>query len=839
MSNRVVETLYRLRDGTTKVLRRIGQGYQKNAATAESSSTRIETAHRRQQSSIGGVLAKIGRMRFAYFAVAGAVAGVVRSIGGFVRAASDQENAEARLETALRNGRGATEDQLDSLKDLASERQRVTRFADEQTISAQAQLATFRLTADQIATLTPRVQDLAEGTRRLGRDNVDLEQSATLVGKALSGNAGELSRYGVVLTDAQREAIRFGDENERVAAIAEALDDNFKGLSTSLTPYEQAARSSENAMGDFREQLGAFITQSSAVTDALDSISTGFEGLSERVKESGGTIDRVLGATVAALRVLGNTAKGIFQAVGAGANRMQRMVLAASLAVVQQLQRVTFGSAREALQKWIDETDQQLGELEKKQEDRMRRLGETTAGFIEAGRDLNQALFEQTEAQEEANQASREAQEEALAQRRAEEAKREAMERTRETLKALGIDAAEVETGISTAARETIAQLEQLATDGQASMAVLAKAAREATKEFSESEIEAYRIEMEQLAESGEITEDQLAALVTHLGAMDDAAGDTASSFDRLSAAIEQAGSQHQLGNLAAEVERLGQAGELSAAKVAGLLDRIREQRSEVSKTSSAVDDGTESTQRAQEATEAYSESVEEASGRQVRFGGTIELTADAQEHLNEQINNFNGITASSFASHYRRSLDQALEITRKQRIEEERLQRLRDAGIPTLDNLTESNKQLRFELMELRGEQEKAAELKEQEERAELLKQIQEAGQAGDIEHRQLLRERLKLMDELSREREKQAKEAEREADAREREERASGGERDTVKRSGPSAGGRRQIEVTIKAEGGQPGGPGMSEADLAKLRQGLTREVLDEIRRDQQRGL
>jgi hypothetical protein len=122
--------------------------------------------------------------------------------------------------------------------------------------SAQAQLATFKLNADQIQALTPRVLDLAEGMRKFGRDQVDAEQAGIILGKALRGNAGELSRYGITLTDAQRELVTFGTEQEKVAALGEAIDANYKGLSESLNPYEQALVRSKNGTGDFVEILG-------------------------------------------------------------------------------------------------------------------------------------------------------------------------------------------------------------------------------------------------------------------------------------------------------------------------------------------------------------------------------------------------------------------------------------------------------------------------------------------------------------------------------------------------------------------------------------------------------
>jgi hypothetical protein len=871
MRNRIVETLYRLRDGTTEVLRRITRGYRQNAETAESTSSRVEAANRRQRSSLSGVLAKIGRLRFAYFAVAGAVFGMVRAVGGWVSAANQQEQAEARLEQAIQNGRGATDEQIDSLKDLARERQRVTRFGDEATISAQAQLATFRLTAEQIAELTPRVQDLAEGNRRMGRTNVDLERTAQLVGRAMTGNIGALSRYGIQLTETERQTLRFGSETEKLAAIAGAIDRSFGGMAEALTPFELASRRAENNVGDFREQLGAFITQSTAVTDAVDAIGNAFSRMSDRISEGGGTINRVLGGIVASLRVLGNTADIIFQAIMAGANRLQRGIMTTGRNIAESLARVTFGSAREALTSFVEDVDRELEGLEAKQEARWDRMGQAVDGFVKSGEDLNDILFRANETQDEANKLSREAQEEALAQRRAEEEKHAALERTRETLEQLGIDALEVETGISNAARETTAALAQMAQDGQASLGVLAAAGRQATESLNAAELEHFRTELQKLEQAGKISADQLAALTLHLEELSDE-GDKASDTMRgLEAAIAEVGSQHELGNVAAEIERLGQAGDLSAGQIEQLTGAIQRKRQALDEDTAASQRNRDSQQEFQQATKGgadelarQGEEAEETSGRMVRLGGTIELTAEAQERLNQRVNEWSGIGTASWINHYRRALEEAKKMTDEAREAEERrnreieraerinddytrsLERLRrqhqmtgQTGVNSVEDLARANRELQFEIMRVRGEEEELAELRERERRKELQLQRRAAIEAGDRDRLNLIEEQLKLLDTLAREerrRERQGS-ADREREAKTRKEAAQAEER--AARLGSASAGKREIEVTIKAEGGQPGGPAMSEADLAKLRQGLTREVLDEIRRDQRRGL
>lgn len=629
MANRVTETLYRVRDGATAVVKRISSAFRSNAATAEQSTTRIEAANRRQRSSLSGVLASVGRLRFAYFAVAGAVAGLVRSASQWTKAASDQEQAEAKLETAIRNGAGATEQEIQALKDLAAERQRVTRFGDEATISAQAQLSTFRLTAEEIALLTPRVQDLAEGTRRLGRSNVDLEQSAILVGKAVSGNSGELSRYGVVLTDVQRELIRTGDQSQKVATLAEALDANFKGLSTSLPPFELALQSTNNAVGDFGEKMGFVITNSPAVVDALNRIRDMFSGLGESVTENAGTLERWIAGIIAGVRVLENAVSVIFNGITIAANRFARAVIGAAKGVVDVLAAITPGELGEKFEQVSDRAASALEDLQKRSERAYESMGKSASEFVEAGRDLNEALFQNKEAQEAANAAQQKSINQAAEQAKAEAERAEALEKTQEILEAIGVDAAKVNTRVSSAAQESHRSLVELAQQGQSTAAVLQEAAFKASREWDHDELEAFRQTLRQANESGKISEYQFRALRAGIADLEDGAAKASKVFNDLSTAIAKAASLHDLQNLTGQVNGLRDAGEISTEEFNTLKDTIKKGRDEITGLGGDAD---ETGEKGKEAGEKTGDSFEGAGKKAGDTADEVEKVGDTAD---------------------------------------------------------------------------------------------------------------------------------------------------------------------------------------------------------------
>jgi len=201
-----------------------------------------------------------------------AFAGMSAAIGGLIMATDKQRNAELRLEAAIR-GTGQAIDP-EKIKAYAGELQKLTTFGDEDTISAAAMLTTFQLTEDQIMSLLPRVQNLSS------MYGMDLNQAAITVGKSLTAGAGALSRYGITLSEAEKEAFNFGDTTEKVSILLGALDKNTGNAAEMLaTTASGAFKQVANSAGDFAEKLGMELTP--ALTSIAGVIKSMVDGLNE------------------------------------------------------------------------------------------------------------------------------------------------------------------------------------------------------------------------------------------------------------------------------------------------------------------------------------------------------------------------------------------------------------------------------------------------------------------------------------------------------------------------------------------------------------------------------
>lgn len=169
---------------------------------------------------------------------------------------SEQRRAGLLLEATLRGAGIAGAGAAERLKAYATQLQNVTTIGDEATVEAQALLATFQLTEHQIRSLTPRVQNLATTY------DMDLRTAALQVGRALTSGAGALSRYGITLSEAEREAFEMGNTTERVAMLLQILDKNT-GDSARLMRQTGvgALQAMKNAAGDLGEAIGEVLEQ--------------------------------------------------------------------------------------------------------------------------------------------------------------------------------------------------------------------------------------------------------------------------------------------------------------------------------------------------------------------------------------------------------------------------------------------------------------------------------------------------------------------------------------------------------------------------------------------------
>lgn len=172
-----------------------------------------------------------------------------------------QETAERKLETVMRQRMGATDAEIDSIKKLASAQQEIGVIGDEVQLSGAQQVATFLKEKASLDVLLPAMNNLLAQQKGLNATTQDAVQVGNLMGKAMQGQTGALTRVGITFTAAQEQVMKFGTESERAAMLAQIITDNVGNMNQQLAQTDSGKQKQlENALGDVKEKMGALVS---------------------------------------------------------------------------------------------------------------------------------------------------------------------------------------------------------------------------------------------------------------------------------------------------------------------------------------------------------------------------------------------------------------------------------------------------------------------------------------------------------------------------------------------------------------------------------------------------
>ena len=177
--------------------------------TAAKQGAHYSKESKKMRLTTGALRFKIGQLRNTLLLLAFAYQSVKRVIMPAIKAAFEQEKQEKKLQTALKNTMSGYIGATQELITYAGELQKLTTFGDEEIISLMALGGTFKLTAEQIKKVVPRILDMTVAMQKMGKAESDSQAIGIAVYKALVGQMGVLSRYGVVIDDATMKSKDF------------------------------------------------------------------------------------------------------------------------------------------------------------------------------------------------------------------------------------------------------------------------------------------------------------------------------------------------------------------------------------------------------------------------------------------------------------------------------------------------------------------------------------------------------------------------------------------------------------------------------------------------------
>lgn len=172
----------------------------------------------------------------------------------------NQEQQELKLDKVLKNKLDLTDQQIQKIKDLTATQQEQGIIGDEVQMAGAKAIASNLEEADSLEALIPIMNDAI--ALKYGYNAT--EENAAAVGqafqKALSGNVKGLEKYGIVLTDSEKEIMKNGTETEKIAALQDAWSRSIQGTNAEMAntdagKYQQL----KNTLGDLQEELGSVL----------------------------------------------------------------------------------------------------------------------------------------------------------------------------------------------------------------------------------------------------------------------------------------------------------------------------------------------------------------------------------------------------------------------------------------------------------------------------------------------------------------------------------------------------------------------------------------------------
>lgn len=173
-----------------------------------------------------------------------------------------QIEGETKLATVMRQRMGASAKEIQQIKDLCSAQQALGVIGDEVQLSGAQQLATFLKQSSSLSTLIPAMNNLIAQQKGLNATTEKAYMVGNMMGKAMQGQATALRRVGITFTEAEEKVLKYGNEQQRAAMLAQIITNNVGQMNHALAATENGRlKQVSNTLGDIKETAGGAVTR--------------------------------------------------------------------------------------------------------------------------------------------------------------------------------------------------------------------------------------------------------------------------------------------------------------------------------------------------------------------------------------------------------------------------------------------------------------------------------------------------------------------------------------------------------------------------------------------------
>ena len=180
------------------------------------------------------------------------------SVAGLVGEYQHELEMETRLATVMQARFGADNSTISTMKEVLKQQELSTGYTYEMLTNGAQELATYISDAKTLEGLMPVLANMAK------QAGVNSEQGmmsyATMLGKVMGGDMGGMSKRGYVFTDAEKQAFKLMNEEQKLAFITKTVNESIgqqAGMLQALNP--QSIQVISQKLDDARKEIGGML----------------------------------------------------------------------------------------------------------------------------------------------------------------------------------------------------------------------------------------------------------------------------------------------------------------------------------------------------------------------------------------------------------------------------------------------------------------------------------------------------------------------------------------------------------------------------------------------------
>lgn len=266
MANKNINVMLKLTDKFTKPLMKATNATKAQEKAIRSAQKDVVKFVNSANNKFLSLTRSLGRVALGFTGIAGAISlvGMKQFANESIELAQAQIEAETKLGNALSHvdaiASGGKKSVMQAKKELvgyAGELQKVGVIGDEVTIAGMQQLATYGMNTKQIKALSKGMDDMLVKRYGLNATQENSVAVAKVLGKAMEGQYTALSKFGIVLSDAEKTQLNMLSDAERAEALAGMIEKRVGGINAEMANTDQGKiQQFQNAYGDMLESIG-------------------------------------------------------------------------------------------------------------------------------------------------------------------------------------------------------------------------------------------------------------------------------------------------------------------------------------------------------------------------------------------------------------------------------------------------------------------------------------------------------------------------------------------------------------------------------------------------------